>query len=390
MNRPTEPVPGARLFFLDWVRILAFALLIVYHVGMYYVSWPWHVKSVGAGAALEPWMRLSAPWRMDLLFLVSGVASASMLMRRPADRAWLGDRAKRLLLPLLCGVLLIVPPQSWREVVQQHGYGGDYLEFMGLYLSGFGGFCTAPGRCLILPTWNHLWYLAYLALYTVLLWLLLRRWPGALAQAGSWLGARWHDGRTAWPWLLVLPLVWLALARLVLEPRFPDTRALVDDWNAHAHFLAMFMAGALLAHQPAAWSRFAAWRWPALCMALAAWAVLVFNSPPLGEPAGLPGPVRALLYVLQEWCAIVAALGFAARHLDRDSRWRRYLGDAVFPVYLLHQTLIILLAWAAAPLQLAPLAEGPLLALCTLALGLAGYEVLRRVPRLRPWFGLSA
>ena len=61
MTQATEPIPGARLFFLDWVRILAFALLIVYHIGMYYVSWPWHVKSVGAGPALEPWMRLSAP-----------------------------------------------------------------------------------------------------------------------------------------------------------------------------------------------------------------------------------------------------------------------------------------------------------------------------------------
>ena len=37
--------PSQRLFFLDWLRIGAFALLVLYHVGMYYVSWSWHVKS---------------------------------------------------------------------------------------------------------------------------------------------------------------------------------------------------------------------------------------------------------------------------------------------------------------------------------------------------------
>ena len=50
-----------RLFFLDWVRILAFAILVFYHVGMYYVTWEFHVKSPHASTVLEPWMRLSSP-----------------------------------------------------------------------------------------------------------------------------------------------------------------------------------------------------------------------------------------------------------------------------------------------------------------------------------------
>ena len=65
MQRSTQ-----RLYFLDWLRIGAFALLVLYHVGMYYVTWPWHVKSADASAALEPFMRLSSPWRLSLLFLI--------------------------------------------------------------------------------------------------------------------------------------------------------------------------------------------------------------------------------------------------------------------------------------------------------------------------------
>jgi surface polysaccharide O-acyltransferase-like enzyme len=89
-----------------------------------------------------------------------------------------------------------------------------------------------------------------------------------------------------------------------------------------------------------------------------------------------------------QWSAIVAAVGFARRHLNRDFAARRYLTDAVFPVYILHQTLIIVLAVSLARWQLPVGVEAPLLVLGTFALSLLGFEVVRRVPMLRPWFGL--
>ena len=60
---------------LDWVRIGAFGLLIFYHVGMLYVSWGFHIKSAHRVTALDPLMLVLNPWRLSLLFLVSGVAT---------------------------------------------------------------------------------------------------------------------------------------------------------------------------------------------------------------------------------------------------------------------------------------------------------------------------
>jgi hypothetical protein len=134
--------------------LLALGLLILYHVGMYYVTWDWHLKSPFASTALEPWMRLVNPWRMSLLFVVSGAVTA-ILLRRDAP-GWLGFRLRRLGFPLVAGVLVIVPPQSYWEVIQQMGYDGSYLEFLPLYLGGHGDFCKPTGPCLTLPTWNHL------------------------------------------------------------------------------------------------------------------------------------------------------------------------------------------------------------------------------------------
>ncbi len=63
-----------RRYDLDWLRIIAFGLLILYHSGMFYVTWGWHVKSVHAGPEAEWAMLLLNPWRLSLLFFISGVA----------------------------------------------------------------------------------------------------------------------------------------------------------------------------------------------------------------------------------------------------------------------------------------------------------------------------
>ena len=67
----TSSPPDARRIDLDWIRIGAFALLILYHVGMFYVTWDYHVKSPHASHAVEPFMFLTNPWRLTLLFIVS-------------------------------------------------------------------------------------------------------------------------------------------------------------------------------------------------------------------------------------------------------------------------------------------------------------------------------
>ena len=198
-----HPLPPSRRHDLDWIRVLAFGLLILYHVGMYYVSWDWHVKSPFAGSALEPLMIAASPWRLSLLFLVSGAATG-FLLARPGH--FLGPRSWRLLLPLAFGMLVLVPPQSYYEVVEKLGYGDGYLAFWGRYLRADGGFCR-EGDCLILPTWNHLWFVAYLWVYTVLLWAAHRLLPAALARAGGWcrdlLARRWGcccGRRCCWQW----------------------------------------------------------------------------------------------------------------------------------------------------------------------------------------------
>ncbi len=376
-NTVTAATTAPRLYFLDALRILAFGLLVVFHVGMLYGSWNFHLKSPSAGPALDPWMLVTSPWRMSLLFFVSGAATALMLRRRHADGAWLRARLKRLLLPLLAGIFLIVPAQAWVEVMHKHAYTGSFVEFMGLYLRGWNGFCTAPGRCLILPTWNHLWFLPYLAAYTALLWGALRWRPGLLDTVSQQAQRALQGG-----WLLVLPLAYFVVARIVLRPHFAPTYTLVDDVIAHAWYVPAFMLGAVSA-RAALWPRFEALRWGALALAVAAWITLAFLPRP-----DAPAWAWACASVMQ-WSAVVAAVGFAHRWTNRDFAWRATLSEAVFPVYLLHQTFILLFAWWALPLRVDARIEGPLIVVATFAACGVSYLAVRRVAWLRPWFGLE-
>lgn len=372
----------ARLPFLDGLRVTAFALLIPYHVGMYYVTWDWHVKSPAASDALEPFMQLSSPWRLGLLFLIAGAACQGLFARRGA-LGTLKDRSRRLLLPLLFGMLFIVPPQSYYEVLTQApemlpGDGG-YLDFWRFYLTA--GKACRGDDCLVMPTWNHLWFLPYLWVYAVLGALAARfiRAPGALRLP-------------AWAWLL-LPAVPLALLRVFVKPLFPIEHDLVHDLYNHLQYGGLFAIG-WASRTPLAegfWAAALKLRWAALGVSLAGWAAVVaFNShdEQLKHLEGAQAAIRSVRGALT-WCAIVACCGWAQRAFTRESPWLREASQAVFCLYILHQSVIVVLSQWLKPLGLPWGLEALLLVALTLGLCALAYLGLRRVPGLALLVGIQ-
>ncbi|MEE9380105.1 MAG: acyltransferase family protein, partial [Hyphomonadaceae bacterium] len=153
---------NSRRYDLDWLRIIAFGLLIFYHIGMFYVSWGWHVKSVHAGPAAEPLMRILNPWRLSLLFFISGLA-----IRFAVDK--LGSvmlartRIVQLLVPIIFGMMVIVMPQAYFQLIESGEITMSVTEFYPQYLDFGSDFSITT------PTWNHLWYIVYLLVYVLLL-----------------------------------------------------------------------------------------------------------------------------------------------------------------------------------------------------------------------------
>jgi Acyltransferase family len=376
---------GERRIDLDWVRIAAFGLLIFYHVGMLYVSWGFHIKSVHRVTGLEPLMLILNPWRLSLLFLVSGVATRFML-RKSQLGSQLRARSARLLIPLIFGMLLIVPPQAYDQIVESLGYPAGFVDFYARHYLAFGTqFC--PNPCIVLPTWNHLWFVVYLWVYTMALGGLLMVAPALV----PWVEQRLAKALSG-ALLLVVPSVLFAIYRLTVLPRFPATHALFGDWYNHALFATVFLIGFLLARIDTFWEAVERQRWIALGLAVVSYmSFLAVWSGKIGTPPSLWLKLYGgLAYGFYQWLGMVAVTGFARRWFIADSALRRYLTEAVFPFYIVHQTAIIMIAHALQGSDLPAWLEAGIVIAGTIGACMLTYEFVRRVPILRPLFGLRA
>ncbi len=366
---------------LDWLRIGAFALLILYHCGMYYVAdWGWHVKNSQTWDWLQDLMKLTNPWRMSLLFLLGGMALAMARPRFSALRL-LQLRASRLLVPLLFGMFVVVVPQVYFEARSQQLIEPGYWQFWWQYINPNTELLREHHSPIGLLTWNHLWFLPYLFCYSVLLLPL----HGLLSRLASAC-----DKVPLWGFAALLSGLLLA-AVLTLRADFPSTHALLDDWYNHAKYGLVFVAGYLLILQKHWWAALPRWRYGLLVTALLGYALLVADNHDVFDHLAGNAVVLQTLFslctVLNHWAWLGMLLAFGALYLqkpnfDRTDRLRRYASAAILPWYVLHQTLTVVFAVALQPLQLHDGIEALLLvSLTVLGCGL-GYELMRRVPLL--------
>ena len=297
-------------------------------------------------------------------------------------------RNKRLLLPLLFGMAVIVPPQVYVELVTSAGMETGYWPFYWVYLdvttTAYPEHQHSP---LGLWTWNHLWFLAYLWIYT----LVFVAVKPLLDRAAARLV---HARLTGWS-LLLLPIALLTGYRLALLPGFPPSNALFDDWYNHARYFSLMAGGYVLAQCPGFWQPLAG-RWkPLLAVAGASYVVILaivhgqFQAATgfLGE-TGQTLAIRVLASCNQ-WFWMLAVLGIGHRFLNRRSAVLNYMNEAILPWYMLHQTLIVLLAYWLSPAALPVGLEAILLIAVTLMGCALGYELVKRFGVGRLLFGLK-
>ena len=264
---------------IDALRALAFGLLILYHLSMLYVTeWNWHVKSSYLSEVLQWPMLMLNRWRMDLIFLISGISTAFLLQHTSRIGDFLRQRNWRLLLPLVFGIVVVVPIQPYAEGVTNGVVQPGFVQFLARYYTAAAWPENAFAGWQHGYTWNHLWYLAYLWCYTLLLTLLQ---PALATRAGLRLQAAFTGLRGAR--MLLLPALPLLLYTVVLQPHFPGTNDLIHDWYMHAVYFTIFVYGWCLARSNALWSELLRLRKPALALMLVCGSiylglVILFNT----------------------------------------------------------------------------------------------------------------
>lgn len=370
-----------RHYGMDWLRIGAFALLIFYHIGMVFVPWGFHIKTAQPMDWVEIPMLLTNPWRLTLLFVVSGYASRALLTKSTGIGGFLGNRSSRLLIPLVFGMAVVVPPQTWVELVSKYGYDHSYLWFLAHDYFRFG---KLDG--IVMPTWNHLWFVAYLWAYTLALSLMMLL-PGTDRLQAAF------DRVFGGPRAVWVPVIFLLVTQFWLFHRDDDTHDLFGDWLAHLQYFPAFLFGFGLAGSRVAKLGLSRWWAVAAAIAIACYAVmagLLVAYPDFSFPSHDVTIAFRLAREIDSWTAIAALIGVAERFLNRDHRWRATLAEATFSFYIIHQTVIVLVEFWVKPLGIGAAGEFAILVPATIAGCWAFYLIGREIDPLRPLIGLKA
>jgi surface polysaccharide O-acyltransferase-like enzyme len=378
VNRNSSP-PPSREYGLDWLRVFAFSVLILYHTGMIFVSWDFHIKNAETSKALEWAMLLANRWRLPLLFLISG-AAVFFSLRTRSYSAFVLERLRRLLIPVAFGMLVIVPPQIYFERLQQ----GARLTYLEWYPTVF-DFQPYPQGSF---SWHHLWFVVYILVYS-LLGIPFFQW--VRSEQGRRAVAAMVRAFERWPWTLYLINLPNLVAGLTLGPHWPTTHNLVADWANFTGCFLTFLWGVTIASN----RRFldiATERRREFLIAGLAIAAAFFTLRATGW-LGLTGTPRMLVvellsaYFGMTW--VLFLIGYARHWFRHGGPKLRYANEAVYPFYIVHQTVTIAVGYYV--LQ-QPWGVWPKFAVVAVATFLGSwlcFEIVRRTALTRLLFGLK-
>ena len=362
---------------LDWVRVLVFALLIFYHVGMYFVPWNWHINNDRPIDWLRWPMVFLNQWRLPILFVISGMGTYYAFGKRSTG-GFIKERILRLFIPLLFGILIIVPPQVYWERLHQGVFSGSFLDFWPSQI--FNGIYPEGNF-----SWHHLWFLPYLLVFSLLFasfFSFLRNRAQFPEQWGQKLSE--HPERLFY---FILPLY---LFEALLEPFFPVTHALVGDWFALATFGWLFFSGFLLVSMGEGfWTALARLKTINLCLGMCSFALLVLRWNFI-EDSTLVHFTEALVKVVNFWAWILFILAIAAKYLNRPSKTLVYANRAVYPFYILHQTITLGIGYYLLEYSWSWEVKAFIMTCGTFLLAWSIYAfIVLPVPLLHPLFGLK-
>lgn len=366
-------MPASRQHYVDWLRVLAVLLLFPFHtLRVYNFGEDFYVKALHLSRAAGRVLEFIDTWHMPLLFFLAGVSTCLALTRRTRGE-YAGERGRRLLIPLLFGWLVLIPPQTWYGARFNSGYresffhylvSGDFLENNirdgGDYYGGLG--------------LGHLWFILFLLAISMLV---LPLW----GRGGR---SRRVQGRLAS--IVAHPAGWALVAFVILlSEAVPEVVG-----KGFVYYLVFFVLGYLAMVSPKfgeAAERHAWWALPVGVAAVAWWISADTFRDSLADPSWALLAVNLIGFGAR-WLVIVGCMGLGRRYLNRPSRSLTYLAEGSYPVYLLHQTVIVVLGFSFIRLDNGWLFPWVGLLAASVATTFLFYEGVRRVAWLRFLFGL--
>nr|NQU90972.1 acyltransferase [Bacteroidota bacterium] len=354
-----------RQYYIDWLRILLILSVFLFHIGMIFNSWDWHVKNdVTCGYKSILWyiMVFLGRWRMPLLILVSGAGTYFALGKRTSLQ-YLGERFKRLFIPLAAGIFTLVPIQVYIEKSAQ------FDSLLTFYPHMFEGIYPEGNF-----SWHHLWFIAYLFFIALIIspFLIFFRsgqfdlFVGRLSKIVSKrLGAN----------IFLIPLV---LSQVLLHPYFPEnTHGLFDDWAAVSYYIIFFLSGFILLSNKSMIESIKKQK-RLFLIESAFFTTMLLTIPYMFTEQFYRDMTWDILEPFVAWSCGMAAIGYAKQYLNKNNKLRKLANEAIYPFYLLHQPVIVVMGYFIVQWDVSVLWKVVFITFASLALTVAIYWFLVR------------
>ena len=375
-NKPT------RVDYIDWLRVVTTLGVFVFHSARFFDKFgDWHVKNATSWIGANIIVGFMSQWIMPMFMVLAGASTYYSLRSRSAWQ-YIWERILRLLVPFLFGMLVIVVPQAYYELLY-HGKTSfaNLLDYYPLYI------LSLPQRFAHF-SFYHLWFLAVLFIFSLIC---LPLFVDLLKKGKSLLSGL--ASRINSPWKLMLLLVLpLGLIDIFIYPgTFWGSRA-TGGWCLVAH-LFFFISGYVLFANPGMTEQMRKLRWFVSIGAIAAFVAL---RPLIGllldwkHHFGSAGYAAAqVVQALLSWCLLIIFINLGRWVFNFKNKLLAYASEAVLPFYILHQTVIIVVGYYVVRWELNPGLKYSVILVVSFCLIMALYDLLiKRINILRFLFGM--
>jgi peptidoglycan/LPS O-acetylase OafA/YrhL len=370
---------STRIYALDWLRVIAFFLLMLYHTGMIFVGWDFHVQSPDLLNELAPLMIFLNQWRLPLLFAISGAGTMFALKNRTPG-GFAKERTVRLFIPLVFGMFFIVPPQIYVEYVLAGNQYSSYLAFQATVFQ----LESYPGGAF---SWHHLWFVLYLFVISMLSLPLLF---ALRTQKGQTRLERWCTAiasRTIW---LMAPAAILTGIYWQLDLNYPENHSLFEDPGALIRYATFFWLGLVFFGSQTIREKVREHRARLLItMAIA----FVCQRSLIAHRDAFDIATLYLIYFplkgIYAWGMILTLFGYAQQYLNFNHAFLRYTNEAVYPFYILHQSVMMVVFYWTLSIPMSPWLRFVIILVSMFLITWTIYEAFIRGSHiLRPLFGM--
>lgn len=380
------PLEEKRLYYLDWLKVIAILMVFIFHNTHFFDFIDWGIKNNTESSGMMLLFLLIHFWSMPLFFLLAG-AGTKFALESKTGKEYIGERLKRLLIPLVVGMLLLAPPQGYVENLSNLSFKGSFMEYYPYFFKHLSHVFSLKAFG---ENTYHLWFLGFLFLFSLIalpffIWLKSKVAQSFLTQIASFCDKKG---------VIFLFAVPILISHLTLRVSFPE----YNNWADFFYWFIYFIYGyvvfshikfkqAINRHCKASLIVGTVCLICILIMLLLGCSINGFEYPNYS----MQSIIFMIIYSFLTWSWVIFLLSAGFKLLNFSNKFLKYSSEAVLPFYLLHQTIILIIGFYVVKWDASIISKFLFISTTSLILTVSIYELfIRRINFSRFLFGMKS